>query len=446
MEKNSVIQRITNTMIRKDISKIELAEKLEWAPSKISKILNGDQRIKTDDLIDIALALKTNPALLIADDIKDLQSSEKETYPIGMILGKIHYFHEDQEALVPWFEVYLPDAIDQKIGFKEDGKTIDTAYRNKRIFPGKNGNHSSAFSANPRVVIEDKRAGQVFSKRLSVGYWFSKDYENAYLAIHIAPQGFSVAGKSKQLDCIRIQDLTDYFKAMADEIPEKFEKEIADYYGELKSFKLLSTGFICGVRYSLKEISSYATLVEDLQTMYDIYNRILEKVSSEVTKRYEDLIENNLSYMRRYDSSLRIDVNEGSVGIDNLMKKDINNENLNKSGFLDARKKAFRREEFTCENDQSHKSFISKENGKPFMEGHLLVPKKYQNNYPSVDLESTPENIICLCPMCNAMIGEGIGTMKEELLMKLYLKHREGLKKAGIEVSMIQLLKWYGLE
>ena len=72
------------------------------------------------------------------------------------------------------------------------------------------------------------------------------------------------------------------------------------------------------------------------------------------------------------------------------------------------------RDDFTCQIDKKHKTFISK--GVNYVEGHHVVPMFQQKNY-SFNLDDV-ENITSLCPTCHREIHSGDD--KELILNKLY--------------------------
>ena len=98
--------------------------------------------------------------------------------------------------------------------------------------------------------------------------------------------------------------------------------------------------------------------------------------------------------------------------------------------------RALQRANYLCEIDNSHKTFISKSNGKPFMQGHHLIPLEYEYLFPySLDVEA---NVVCLCSHCHDEIHYGVNYKK--LISKLYEERKEDLKKCGIEIKDIKLL------
>ena len=93
----------------------------------------------------------------------------------------------------------------------------------------------------------------------------------------------------------------------------------------------------------------------------------------------------------------------------------------------------------TCEIGFSHKSFIRKNSDVKYMEPHHLVPMSYSDKFKvSLDVE---ENIICLCSNCHNEIHYGKNA--KELVVQLYEKRKDMLRKVGINISLNELLSMY---
>ena len=94
---------------------------------------------------------------------------------------------------------------------------------------------------------------------------------------------------------------------------------------------------------------------------------------------------------------------------------------------------------YTCEHKSEHITFTSKATGKPFMEGHHLIPLKYQSEFNSgIDVYA---NIVCLCPICHRLLHYGIQSEKTYAAENLFEKRSERLIKCGIDISKSEFLK-----
>lgn len=89
--------------------------------------------------------------------------------------------------------------------------------------------------------------------------------------------------------------------------------------------------------------------------------------------------------------------------------------------------------DYSCEIDQSHRSFIAENNKKPYMEGHHVIPMRLQNQFKnSLDVYA---NIICLCPLCHRKIHYGLIEERRNMSQKIYYDRAERLANSGIRLS-----------
>lgn len=86
--------------------------------------------------------------------------------------------------------------------------------------------------------------------------------------------------------------------------------------------------------------------------------------------------------------------------------------------------------------------FVSAKTLLPYYECHHLVPLSRHKQF-DVSLD-VPANVCVLCPEHHRMLHHGIKDVKREALTKLYDKHKDSLKKSGIDISFEKLLKMYG--
>ena len=97
---------------------------------------------------------------------------------------------------------------------------------------------------------------------------------------------------------------------------------------------------------------------------------------------------------------------------------------------------------FKCEVDNNHPTFIRKNSDKPYTEPHHLVPMAFSDRFDvSLDRE---QNIVSLCSNCHNEIHYGRDA--RNLVEKLYADRKELLSAAGIDISLDELLRMYGVK
>lgn len=93
-----------------------------------------------------------------------------------------------------------------------------------------------------------------------------------------------------------------------------------------------------------------------------------------------------------------------------------------------------------CEHNPKHSTFTSKATGKAYMEGHHLIPMKYQAEFScGIDVYA---NIVCLCPICHRLLHFGTDAEKTYVAEEIFDKRRDRLKNSGIDLSKGSFLKF----
>lgn len=88
---------------------------------------------------------------------------------------------------------------------------------------------------------------------------------------------------------------------------------------------------------------------------------------------------------------------------------------------------------YQCEVDLNHFTFTAKSTRHPYMEGHHVLPMKYQDKFSSsLDVYA---NIVCLCPICHRLLHYGVTSEKQYALNKIYTDRVQRLAASGIKIS-----------
>ncbi|MDV5170975.1 HNH endonuclease [Photobacterium rosenbergii] len=99
---------------------------------------------------------------------------------------------------------------------------------------------------------------------------------------------------------------------------------------------------------------------------------------------------------------------------------------------------------YNCEYDNKHPTFISKATLKPYVECHHLIPMAFQSDFEnSLDV---PQNIVVLCPNCHRQFHHAEVKVQRGMVEYIFRQRQELLVQAGIEVSLEQLMSYYGID
>ena len=92
-----------------------------------------------------------------------------------------------------------------------------------------------------------------------------------------------------------------------------------------------------------------------------------------------------------------------------------------------------------CEHNHEHRTFIARTSGKPYMEGHHLIPLKFQTKFDcSIDVYA---NVVCLCPTCHRLMHLGRDCERTYMAEAFYESRADRLTKSGIDLSKKDLLE-----
>ena len=94
---------------------------------------------------------------------------------------------------------------------------------------------------------------------------------------------------------------------------------------------------------------------------------------------------------------------------------------------------------YRCEHNAEHQTFIAKATNHAYMEGHHLIPMKFQDQFDcSLDVYA---NVVCLCPICHRLLHYGMKKDKEYLSEELFEQRIDRLVVSGIDISKKEFLK-----
>lgn len=94
---------------------------------------------------------------------------------------------------------------------------------------------------------------------------------------------------------------------------------------------------------------------------------------------------------------------------------------------------------YCCEHNAKHQTFIAKATNHAYMEGHHLIPMKFQDDFEcSIDVYA---NIVCLCPICHKLLHYGQTKEKSYVAEGLYEKRQTRLIQSGIDISKQEFLQ-----
>lgn len=95
---------------------------------------------------------------------------------------------------------------------------------------------------------------------------------------------------------------------------------------------------------------------------------------------------------------------------------------------------------YNCQINQTHETFIAASNQLPYVEGHHIIPLKFQDEF-NFTLDNYA-NVLILCPNCHRLLhyGDPKKSKRIEFLNNIYQKRKERFRNIGIRISQSDFL------
>lgn len=403
-ESNKIIDMIFEIMREKEISQTELSNRLHWTKSKLSKVLNSQQRLTTDDLFDLSAALGiANPAILMKADV---DAVDDKFFAPGQITETMKMFERAEEyneqkniienKIAPVFSTYLSLMSDGRVARTKDNRTMFNS-SSRRAFEMR----GETIPIHWGVMVRDINPLVDKTNRLTVGMWWNGNRDVVYLAI--------VLKEYVPLDNELIEEFHNLIERKFD--TWSMEKRVE----EIPFFR---RGLICNKVFKVDNLYDELKFKSELLNAYDLYTELVEY--------YMDMVMYGFTESRKEVAELK--KVEEARNIVQLKNNAI----------------ALKKADYTCEFNPAHESFINPKTGEKFMKAIHLIPVCKQNQIDA-DL-SCVANICCLCSTCADHIKFGTDADRQEMLMQLYLKHKNDLETAGINLTLMQVFKFNDME
>lgn len=403
-ESNKIIDMVFEIMREKNISQTELSNRLHWTKSKLSKVLNGTQRLTTDDLYDFSAALGiANPAILMKADI---DAVDDKLWSKGQIIEAMKMFtiaedYADQRSIIenkiaPIFSSYLSLMTDGRVARAKDNRMMfNTASRQRFVMKGEE------IPIHWGVMVRDLNPLVDKTNRLTLGIWWNGKRDVAFLAIVL-------------------KEYVSYDGELIESFHHVVNKDGGNWSMEKKVEEIpyLRRGLVCYKTFEVSELNDELTFKSELLSAYNLYADLVEHYMNMVMHGFTASRKESVEVSKAAEMRTAVTIRNNAMA-------------LKKAGYQ-------------CEANSNHTTFINPNTGKNFMQAMHLIPISAQNNF-NVSLD-IPANVCCLCPNCAALLHHGSDSDRQEMLMQLYMKHKPDLEEAGISITLMELFKANGME
>lgn len=381
----------------------DIAELTGWSTSKTSKIVGGKQPITMDDIRHWARSLGYTPDAFAGNNI-DRRYYDVTKY-IRSISDSLEGFFDsmDDDVSNAIMKYELPLAILACLGVKNSDYAVRASAATFNI--GVNSKNSIGFSSS-YVVFWHRALSIKDTEFPKLGFFLSPENEDFLFSIYVSGEHNKETLKEirmKYKDFLQVdEEETTNFKDFARRTKDWIPDEVR--YGEVLSFGSDTNG------------------LPGPGEIEDLFVKLFREYCSLVWEAYNmDILPDKLKQRSELSPFEQYGILTGAADFS-----------------AETKEKVRTAATFKCENDENHKSFID-QSGRQFMEVVPIVPFSYGTQYGQAIMSEA--NAVCLCPNCQKQLYYGQLNDREDLVIKLYRKHQDDLQKAGIDVSLTNVLQ-----
>lgn len=302
------------------------------------------------------------------------------------------------------------------------------------------------------ISIFDKSITTSATKGIYIVFLFSVDGKSLYLSLNQGYTYFKTKFREKEArnQIIRAAEIIRSCISFDD---SKFIDSI--HLGAKNSLgKGYEAGHIIGVKYDFDNMPSDKEIVQDIIDLVSIYKSIKILFSNRSIEQFYDFL------VAENQGLIQLNIEEEEVNTSNAgvveFTEIIDEPKAKKFAVYDNKgvrrfprdskvaSRALIQGNYLCAYDNSHFTFKANGSENMYVEAHHLIPIGESDKFnTSIDVEA---NIVPLCSVCHDCIHHGQNSEKTKIITKLYNERNGRLKKAGIVVSLEQLLMFYGIK
>lgn len=195
-------------------------------------------------------------------------------------------------------------------------------------------------------------------------------------------------------------------------------------------------GNICFKEYDKDNLPDDAQLIDDLRNLIGVYRDLKRQVGLTV---FDIKNISETEYQDEIQASSGIELPPGPKE----KKSKVKTLNSYSSAFKrdpNVAAEALKMADYSCENDATHRTFITSF-GHQFMEAHHLVPMEFYEKF-EFDID-VPENVVSLCPNCHRAFHHAEWKQKSELIEKFFEQRFQKIHARGIFLDLSSLKEFY---
>lgn len=290
-----------------------------------------------------------------------------------------------------------------------------------------------------------------YKTEINIKYLFTSDLKGIYLSLN---QGFYSENKGMSAKKHKFFILSKYLQKALKPIPEDMKIYNIDLkIGGGAYAENHEKSYILGKYYDIDNLPNDNIFASDFNKMIEILNEatgIVQKKREEngYDSIYDILYSSHNTDPEYYPCSQIKDMTEKDKGFETKERNEVPTKT---EGTIktyprneDFVKIILEENNYKCEVNENHKTFINETTKEQYMEAHHLIPmKEYETYEKKGKCIDVLENMCCICPNCHRLLHHGVYEDKEDILKKLHTKKQILLKKAELEISFDELKEYY---
>ncbi len=408
-EMMGVRERLNMETTAQGLRNVEVADLTGWSTSKVSKITSGKQKLTDDDIRIWSRALGYTPEAFLTEDydkrsFKLMDHVRNVTDCLSAYLGT----DQDDPEHSAIMNLELPLSIIATLGLRATDYAVRTR-ADKTVKDPVMGNSHTEHSYI-RIWNRDTSVKNQMTPEL---YFCVSPNEDVFaIILYLNRNGTDGVLQNLREDYKNIlkkeEEGRECFRIFSENAKDWLPRNVRD--GEISSY-------CCATDI----LPDQAQMTDILTILFREYFEVVwEAKGIDLTPEYfRDASESEFSPVELYN------IISGSASFEpNVVRK------------------VLQTNRYQCEIDPEHKTFTT-DSDEQYMEVAPIIPLVYAPHYGKSAMGEA--NAVCLCPTCHAKLLYGKHEDREDMLMMLFRKHKDTMKKAGIEITTSDLLRFNGL-
>ncbi len=437
-------ERLCQIMDSMNLNASDIVESTGWNATKVSRILNSQRELTSSEIQELSKVLDVPESDFFREGYVVVRDSEDESLA-DMIANAGKMYASPERGIFQGSEVgeiirkELPAAIVRKT-------SIDS-----REYKVEGSIGKGQYAEVAWISIFDRAITESATRGIYIVFLYSVGGKSVYLSLNQGYTYFSEEFSSKEARK-EIVKMADVLRGYITVNNSRFVDSI-----DLGAQKALGRGYeaghIIGVKYEFNNMPSDIDIVRDIFDLLSVFKSIRTLFAGRTVEKFYDFLVaqgrgliNLKTVEEEANTTNVIDTKEEEIVDEPKAKQEAVIDDKGTRRFPrdpQVAARALSQGKYLCTFNNEHYTFKAKGSEHMYVEAHHLIPISESDKFvTSIDVEA---NIVSLCSICHDCIHHGTDDDKFALIKKLYTQRKERLVKAGIYVSLEQLLGFYGI-